>query len=94
MLRIFPLLLLPVILYNLIAFGGGSIMHQDLQSMLSSDHAPTISMFSGDKWKFCFEDFLILFSLGLLFVEIVKATRTTSRQISITGCRCSRSFLL
>jgi len=81
MLRLFPLLLLPVILYNLIALGGGTFLHHDIQDMLSYDHALTITMFSGDKWRFSFGDFLILVTLGLLFVEIVKATRTTSREI-------------
>ncbi len=81
MLRLFPLLLLPVILYNLIALGGGMILHHDIQDMLSYNHALTITMFSGDQWKFSFGDFLILMTLALLFIEVIKATRTTSREI-------------
>lgn len=81
MLRLFPLLLLPVILYNLIALGGGAIMHYDIQDMLSYEHALAIKMFSGDTLKFSFGDFLVLLTLALLFVEVVKATRTTSREI-------------
>ncbi len=81
MIRVFPLLLLPVILYNLIAFGGGAVLHNDVQDMLSFNHALTITMFSGDPWKFSFGDFLILLALLLLFVEIVKATRTTKHEI-------------
>ena len=81
MLRLFPLLLLPVILYNLIALGGGAIMHMNIQEALSYQHALSIPMFSGDIWRFSFGDFLILLTLGLLFVEVVKATRTTSREI-------------
>jgi hypothetical protein len=81
MIRVFPLLLLPVILYNLIALGGGVILHHDIQDMLSYNHALTITMFSGDQWKFSFGDFLILVTLLLLFVEIVKATRTTKHEI-------------
>lgn len=81
MLRLFPLLLLPVILYNVIALFGGVLLHHDIQDMLSINHALTITMFSGDKWMFSFGDFLILLTLGLLFVEVVKATRTTSREI-------------
>jgi O-antigen ligase len=38
-------------------------------------------MFSGEKWNFTIGDFLILIALVLLFVEIVKATRTSSREI-------------
>ena len=81
MLRIFPLLLLPVILYNVIALFGGTLLHHDIQDMLSITHSLTITMFSGDLWKFSFGDFLILMTLALLFVEVVKATRTTSREI-------------
>jgi hypothetical protein len=81
MLRLFPLLALPLILYNLIALGGGALMHYNIQDMLSYDHALVITMFSGDKWRFSFGDFLVLVSLCLLFVEVVKATRTTSREI-------------
>lgn len=81
MLRIFPLLLIPVIIYNLIALGGGMILHHDIQDMLSSNHALTITMFSGDQWKFSFGDFLVLLSLAVLFFEVIKATRSTSREI-------------
>ena len=41
----------------------------------------SIKMFSGDEWKFSFGDFLLLSALALLFVEVVKATRTTSSEI-------------
>jgi hypothetical protein len=81
MFRLFPLLLIPLVIYNLIALGGGAIMRHDIQDMLSYDHALAIRMFSGDIWRFSFGDFLILLTLALLFVEVVKATRTTSREI-------------
>ncbi len=79
MLRIFPLLIVPIIFYNLIAFGGGIAGHHDMQSILS--HGIAIPMFSGDRWEFGLGDLLILVSIVFLFVEIVKATRTTSREI-------------
>lgn len=81
MLRLFPLLVIPLIIYNLFALGGGVIGHYDIQDLLSLNHAVTIRMFSGDPWKFSFGDLLILISLLLLFVEVVKATRTTAREI-------------
>jgi hypothetical protein len=81
MFRLFPLLVIPLIVYNLFALGGGVIGHYDIQDLLSLNHAVTIHMFSGDFWKFSFGDFLILGSLILLFVEVVKATRTTSNEI-------------
>ncbi|HEY0106011.1 MAG TPA: hypothetical protein VGB91_08005 [Rhizomicrobium sp.] len=81
MFRLFPLLLIPLIIYNLIALGGGVIWHANIQDVLSITHALSIKMFSGDIWKFSFGDFLVLLTLTLLFVEVVKATRTTSREI-------------
>jgi len=81
MIRMFPLLLIPLIIYNVIALAGGAILHHDIQDMLSYDHSLAIKMFSGDTWRFSFGDFLVLLSLALLFVEVVKATRTTAREI-------------
>ncbi len=81
MFRLFPLLVIPLIVYNLIALGGGALLHHNTQDILSITHAVSIPMFSGDVWKFSFGDFLVLLALCLLFVEVVKATRTTSREI-------------
>jgi hypothetical protein len=81
MFRLFPLLIIPVIIYNLFALGGGVIGHYDIQDLLSIKHSVSIHMFSGDYWNFSFGDLLILVSLALLFVEVVKATRTTANEI-------------
>jgi hypothetical protein len=80
MLRMFPLLLIVVVIYNFLAFGHGLASHSAMEAFLSGN-AVTIHMFSGDRWSFSIGDFLILLSLVLLFVEIVKATRTSSREI-------------
>ncbi len=79
MLRLFPLLLIPVVIYNLFALGGGVIAHGDVQHLLTATFS--ITMFSGDTWKIGFGDFLILLSLALLFIEIIKATHTTSAEL-------------
>ena len=81
MFRLFPLLIVPIVIYNLFALGGGVIGHYDIQDLLSINHAVGIKMFSGDTWQFSFGDLLVLGSLLLLFVEVVKATRTTSNEI-------------
>ncbi|HEY5337773.1 MAG TPA: hypothetical protein VIJ85_06195 [Rhizomicrobium sp.] len=81
MFRLFPLLVIPLIIYNLFALGGGVIGHHDIQDLLSLTHSVTVHMFSGDYWKFSFGDLLIVISLMLLFIEVVKATRTTAREI-------------
>jgi hypothetical protein len=79
MLRMFPLMIIPLIIYNLFALGGGVIAHHDIFTLLT--HTTSVTMFSGDKWAMSFGDFLILLSLALLFVEIVKATHTTSLEL-------------
>ncbi len=81
MLRLIPLLIIPILVYNLFALGGGVIAGHDVQSLLSIDNSVGIRMFSGAVWKVSFGDFLVLATLMLLFVEVVKATRTTSREI-------------
>lgn len=79
MLRIFPLMIIPVILYMLFAFGGGITNHDDIAKLMSN--GITLRMFSGDAWRFSLGDLLVLVALIMLFVEIVKATRTTAREI-------------
>ncbi len=81
MFRLFPLLIIPVIIYNLFALGGGVIGHYDIQDLLSLNHGVPIKLFSGDVWKFSGGDMLMFGALMLLFVEIVKATRTSTREI-------------
>jgi len=78
MLRLIPLLILPIAIYNLFALGGNVAGH-NVQDMLTSPFS--LRMFSGDEWKISFSDFLLLFGVALLFVEVVKATRTTSKEI-------------
>jgi hypothetical protein len=78
-LRIFPLMTVPVVIYMFFAFGGGVTGHTDIAQLLS--HGIDIRMFSGDLWHFSLGDLLILITLMMLFVEIVKSTRTTAREI-------------
>ena len=76
MLHWFPLLLISVIVYNLLVFGGGAIAGSDAAAMLES--SVSFAMFSGDVWTFSLGDLIVLISLCLLFFETVKATRTTA----------------
>lgn len=80
--RLFPLLLIAVVIYNVLAFGTG-LTHHDVYGTLNS--AVTIHMFSGDDWRYSVGDALVTLSLILLFIEIVKATRTNARQIANHG---------
>lgn len=81
MFRIFPLLLIVIVIYNLIVLGGPLMGQHDIQDLLSLNHAIGIHMFSGDVWKFSLGDFLIVLGLVLLFIEVVKATRTNVREL-------------
>jgi len=79
MLRLFPLLVIPVAIYNLFALGGNVAGQHDIQGMLTATRS--VTMFSGDAWNISFGDILLLIGLAVLFVEIIKATRTSSKQL-------------
>ena len=67
MILTFPFLLLSVIAYNVIVFATGT----PFETVLFQ-----IPMISGAVWNFTLGDMLIAATLFLLFVEILKATRT------------------
>jgi hypothetical protein len=79
MLKSFPLLLLVIIVYNVFVFGGAATSGTDPNDFLA--RSVSFNMFSGDVWRFTLGDFLVLMALCLLFVEIVKSTRTTATQV-------------
>jgi hypothetical protein len=78
-LNIIPLLVFPLILYNFIVLTG--IAPRESVDVWMQDPIFTISMFSGDAWGVSFADVFMGLSLMLLFVEIVKATRTDAMSI-------------
>jgi hypothetical protein len=74
----FPLLLLAVIFYNLLAFGGG-MAGQQAATLLAQPFP--VTMPSGDVWSFTGADLFVTAAFCLLFVETVKATRTGRGEI-------------
>ena len=75
MLAAIPLLILPFAIYNLAMIGmlgGLAGLNADMVSL---------SMLSGATWTMRFGDLLIVGALLLLFVELLKATRTSSRAL-------------
>lgn len=74
-LDIFPLLGFPVLIFNFIALthvaGGPDEFAAWLDSPLF-----TVLAFSGDRWAFTPSDLFVIFGLAVLFVEIIKSTRT------------------
>jgi hypothetical protein len=79
---VFPLLAVPVIIYNLMAFafGGhdGQTMAQNLSNPLWNIHmvAP------GSSWAVSSGDLLVIFSLAFFFIEILKSTSTGAATIA------------
>ena len=78
MLRAFPKMLIAVLAYNVLIFGGGAMGHA--ADALLAQHVP-VTVVSGDVWKISLGDGLVALSLVLLFIEIIKATRTSRREI-------------
>ena len=72
--RAIPLLVFAFILYNLIVLAFGA------ESADAALNTPLFSttLLSGGTWTFAWGDLILLITLGLLFVEIVKSTFTTT----------------
>lgn len=71
-----PLLLIPLIVYNFVAFlfMGGSPAGWSQQLL-------TIPMVSGVAWSLTAGDLLLVFGLACLFVELIKSTNTGRNSI-------------
>lgn len=69
----FPLLLVPFAVYNIIAFL--------MPGVEWTAPVTTVRMASGQDWVLTWEDILLAFSILLLAVEIMKATRIGLRTI-------------
>ena len=78
MLRALPMILITVLLYNGMAFIGGAAGH-DAAALLTQSF--TVHLFSGDPWKVTLGDLFLALSLLFLFIEVVRATRTNTREI-------------
>ena len=71
----FPLLLIPFVIYNIVAF----IFR--LPDDIWTTQAATVHMMSGQDWVLTWEDLLLAFSIFLLWIEIIKSTRIGMRSI-------------
>ena len=78
MLRAFPKMLIAIAAYNALIFAGGAMGHA--ADALLAQNVP-VTVVSGDVWKISIGDGLVTLALILLFVEIIKATRTSRREI-------------
>lgn len=73
-LNILPLLAFPLIIYNLATLAGA-----DTAWVFASPFS--IHLISGDNWPVTYGDIFVGLSLLMLFVEIVKSTRTDAGSI-------------
>jgi hypothetical protein len=69
----FPLLLIAIAIYAVIAFL--------MPGVSWTEPLTSVRMISGAEWSMTLSDILIAFSLLLLFFEILKATRTGQKSI-------------
>jgi hypothetical protein len=72
---ILPLLLIPLVIYNLMILGPVIGPVADAQAWLAQPLF-TVHMFSGDAWNVSSGDALLGTAVFLLFIEIIKSTRT------------------
>ena len=72
-----PWLLVAIILYNLIAFTGGT---PPVGTVFDSELF-SVGLISGGIWRLTVGDLMTIITLVLLFVELIKATRTGGTSI-------------
>jgi hypothetical protein len=78
---VFPLILVPVLIYNIIAFGGSAISGAAKVREQFDSPASTIAMASNAQWVVHWGDVLLLLALIMLFVELLKSTSTGTSAI-------------
>jgi hypothetical protein len=82
--EIFPLLLIPVALYNLLSLISGSAPGGSTEpTLLASIRSEAIAMpmLSGARFSLDWGDLLLLLTIVLLLVEVIKSARTDSQSI-------------
>lgn len=76
-LRALPLLVIPLIVYNIIAvFAGGGPAEGAL-----SAHLFSLKMLKEATWVFTWGDFVIFLTMMVLFAELIKATYTSTSSL-------------
>ena len=73
MFTMFPLLAISLIVYVVLQFFVGDAW--------TSSQLIAIPMVSGDMWRITFGDGFIILSMGLLFIELLRSTKTGSDSI-------------
>jgi hypothetical protein len=79
---IFPLLAIPVIIYNMMALTANGADVNGVSAMAISLADPTLGMSVFGSWRVTSGDILIILSMCFFFVEILKSTSTGSSTIA------------
>jgi hypothetical protein len=81
--NIFPLILVPVLTYNIWAFGSSAANRGDYAAVLAhlNDRWLSVPMASGVEWIITFGDVMVLLAVLLLFIELLKSTSTGTAAI-------------
>ena len=78
MLQMIPLLVISLIVYSVLTFTGvgtvGDVFWYDVPFV-------DLPMYSGDSWRVTWGDAFLVGSMGLLFVELIRATKTETASI-------------
>ena len=80
--NVFPLILIPVLTYNIWAFGATASAQDgvDVRTHLDAEWM-SVQMASGMPWVLTFGDVMVLLALILLFIELLKSTSTGTAAI-------------
>ena len=83
-LTVFPMLVLPILVYAFMALFSGARAEPGIPAMAGSLGSTVlqIPMISGVKWQLQAGDLLLLFALAMLAIEIAKATSSKSGSIA------------
>ena len=76
-----PWLLVAILLYNVIAFSSSWPAEGAPAHTVFDDHLFSVDMISGATWTLTVGDLVTITTLVLLFVELIKATRTGGSSI-------------
>jgi hypothetical protein len=81
--NVFPLILIPVLTYNIWAFGSTAANNNNAEIVRGhlADPWLRVPMASGVEWTVAFGDVMVLMALLLLFIELLKSTSTGTAAI-------------
>src|SRR5262249_25348077 len=86
--NVFPLILIPVLIYNLIAFAGGpgkdvraNLNNEWFSVPMASQEPGVAGVLQTVHWSVTSGDVLVLIALVLLFIELLKSTSTGTAAI-------------